>query len=124
MFAILLLINLVGIHLLTYFFGENWSEMNSFILLLSFLILARSTFNPISAIVEVTNKNHIDLIFNTYLLIINLVGFYVGFIYNDLIYMIQLISLFGGIGYLAILWYFMNLLKKYTLIKKQSFSDN
>ena len=118
MLTILLSINLLGVRLLTYFFDESWKDMSTFILLLSFLVLARSTFNPISSIVEITKRNHIDLIFNSYLLIINLIGFYIGYIYNDLIYMIVLITILGSIGYLVILWYFLRLLKSYSLITK------
>jgi O-antigen/teichoic acid export membrane protein len=83
---------------------------------LSFLVLSRSTFSPISDIIVVLDKNNVSLLFNAILLIINSIAFYIGFVMNDLTYTIYVLSSFGGIGYLLLTIYFLK------IIKKQSYS--
>jgi O-antigen/teichoic acid export membrane protein len=111
MFIILLIINTLGIYLLELYLDSNWKDVRIFTLLLSFLILARTSFNPISSLIIILNKNHISLIFNIYLFLINLIAIYVGYINNDIILTIIILSLLGGIGYLVLLFYFFKVLK-------------
>ena len=112
MAAFLMLINTIGIYILEIFFNKNWENLRLFTLILSFLILVRSTFNPISNIIIVLDKNHVGLLFNIYLLIVNLAAIYIGYLFGSIIYTVVLLAIFGSIGYLVLLFYFLNLLKK------------
>jgi O-antigen/teichoic acid export membrane protein len=117
MFIILLLINIVGIKILVYFFSNNWEHLELFTLILSFLVLARSIYSPISSIVEVIDKNQVNLIFNCYLLFVNLIAIYIGYSYKNIIHAVSILSLFGGLGYLSIFAYLMNELNNYKNLK-------
>lgn len=112
MLLFIILINSIGIYLLKFIFDTNWSNLSQYILILSFLILARSSFNPISSIIIVLNKNHVSLWFNCYLLFINLTAICFGYISNSLVNTIIILSLFGGLGYISLLMYFMKKLKE------------
>ncbi|MFK5957952.1 MAG: oligosaccharide flippase family protein [Lutibacter sp.] len=120
MLLFLIVINTIGIYLLEFLLPKNWENLRLFIGILSFLILARSSFNPISNIIIVLNKNKISLLFNLYLLCVNLLGIYIGFLTNNLIYTLTIISIFGGFGYLVLLLYFLKTLKSF----KRSYEKN
>ncbi len=111
MLLILLVINTIGIYLLEWYLGPGWKDIRTFTLILSILILARTSFNPISSLIVVLNKNQTSLIFNTYLFITNIIAIYIGFMYTSIIVTITILSIFGGIGYLAMLFYFIKKLK-------------
>jgi len=102
-FGFVLLINTIGIYLLDLFLKESWDGLGTYVLALSFWILARSAMNPIASIVMVINKNHYSLIFNIYLLLVNFVGIYVGVQQNDFLYCVWIFSILSGIGYLVLL---------------------
>lgn len=112
MISFLLLINTLGIYLINLYFENQWENLRIYVLILSFLILARSSFNPISSLIIVLDKNLVGLIFNSYLLMINLLAIYFGVLNNNILYTVFILSLFGGIGYYALLYYFLNHLKK------------
>jgi len=116
MFLFLVLINTIGIYLLEMFLTDNWVNLRLYLLLLSFLVLSRSSFSPISNIIVVLDKNNISLLFNAILLIINCFAFYIGFIMHDLTHTIYILSFLGGIAYLVLTIYFLK------IIKKQSYS--
>lgn len=113
MLFILIGINTIGIYLLEIFLAKSWENLRLFTGILSFLILARSSFNPISNIIIVLNKNKISLIFNLYLLFTNLLALYIGFLNNSLIYALFFLSLVGGLGYILLLIYFLRMLKSF-----------
>lgn len=114
MLGFLFLVNTIGMYILEYFFNENWNNLRLYTLILSILIFARTSFNPISNLIVVLNKNLESLIFNIYLFIINLVAIYVGYLYNDITITIFILAIFGGVGYLLLLAYFLNYLKTIT----------
>ncbi|WP_162179437.1 lipopolysaccharide biosynthesis protein [Polaribacter sp. Hel1_85] len=116
MFTFLVLINTVGIYILEMFLTENWVNLRLYFLILSFLVLSRSSFSPISNIMVVLDKNSISLLFNVYLLIVNIIAFYIGFVKNDLTYTIYILSFLGGIGYLTLAFYFLKIIKKQSII--------
>ncbi|MDB4167925.1 oligosaccharide flippase family protein [Polaribacter sp.] len=116
MFLFLVLINTIGIYLLEMFLTDNWVNLRLYLLLLSFLVLSRSSFSPISNIIVVLDKNNISLLFNAILLIINCFAFYIGCIMHDLTHTIYILSFLGGIAYLVLTIYFLK------IIKKQSYS--
>lgn len=60
----------------------------------------------------VLNKNLESLIFNSYLFVINIIAIYVGYFYSDITITIIILAIFGGIGYLVLLAYFLNHLKQ------------
>lgn len=113
MFIILVLINTLGLFLLNLFFDENWVNLNLFIAILSFYMLGQASFAPISSLIVIVNKMHIGLIFNICLALINFIAIYVGYQYNNIIYTVLLLSIFGGLGYLILLRYFLSILKTY-----------
>lgn len=112
MILFLLIINTIGIVLLNHFFDKNWQNLPKFIHLLSFLILARSLFNPISSITIILNKNQASLIFNIFLLISNFIAIYVGVMNKSIEYTIFTLVILAGLGYLSLLAYFLIYLKK------------
>jgi O-antigen/teichoic acid export membrane protein len=114
MLTFLIVINTVGMYILEHFFDEKWNNLRLYTLILSILIFARTSFNPISSLIVVLNKNLESLIFNIYLFIINLVAIYVGYLYNDITITIFILAIFGGVGYLLLLAYFLNYLKTIT----------
>lgn len=111
-FIFLILLNTIGIYILEYILTENWDNLRVYTLILSFLILCRSSFSSISNIIVVLNKNQISLLFNIYLLIVNISALYIGYVKNDLIYSIYIVSFLGGIGYLTLVFYFLKTIKK------------
>ena len=110
--AFLVLINTVGVYILELFLNKNWENLRIYILVLSFLILAKSSFSPISNIIVILNKNNISLLFNLYLLFINGISFYFGYLNNNLLFAIYLLSFLGGLGYFSLAFYFLKTLKK------------
>ncbi|WP_349242732.1 lipopolysaccharide biosynthesis protein [Asprobacillus argus] len=111
MLFILLLINTVAMYFLEWYLDPEWENIRFFTLILSFLILARTSFNPISSLMIILNKNHISLWFNIYLFLVNIIAIYVGYVYADITIAVSILSLFGGVGYLVLLLYFLKLLK-------------
>ena len=116
MFLFLVLVNTLGIYLLEMFLMDNWINLRLYLLVLSFLVLSRSSFSPISNIIVVLDKNNVSLLFNVSLFFINSIAFYIGFVMNDLTYTIYVLSSFGGISYLILTIYFLK------IIKNQSYS--
>jgi O-antigen/teichoic acid export membrane protein len=115
MLIILIFINTLGIFILEYFFTKNWENLRLFTLLLSVLIFARTSFNPISNIAIVMDKNKVSLLFNIYLLLVNIVAVIIGFFYDNLFVTIIILSFFGALGYFFLLFYFLRLLKNIKL---------
>jgi O-antigen/teichoic acid export membrane protein len=111
MLGFLLLINTFGMYILDYLFDEKWANLKEYTLILSVLVLARTSFNPISSLIVVLNKNLESLLFNSYLFIINLIAIYVGYLNNSIIITIFILAILGGIGYIVLLAYFLNHLK-------------
>ncbi|MEO9571331.1 MAG: oligosaccharide flippase family protein [Polaribacter sp.] len=114
MLGFLIIVNTVGMYILEHFFDKNWINLRLYTLILSILIFARTSFNPISSLIVVLNKNLESLIFNVYLFIINLIAIYVGYLYNNITITIFVLAIFGGVGYLLLLAYFLNHLKSIT----------
>ena len=112
MLVFLLLINTLGMYLLDYFFEGKWNNLRSYTFILSILVFARTAFNPISSLIVVLHKNLESLLFNSYLFIINLVAISVGFLYDSILITILILAIFGGIGYILLLAYFLNHLKQ------------
>lgn len=111
MLIFIILINSLGIYFLEIIFDYSWENIRSITFILSFLILARSSFNPISNIILVLNKNHISFLFSCYLLFISLLSIYLGYISNDFEKTVISLSILGGLGYLILLVYFLKKLK-------------
>ncbi len=112
MIAIVLLINTVGLYILSFFFDKEWELLSPFIWIMSFLVIARSSFNPISSISIVLNKNEVSFIFNICFLLINILAFSIGLYYKNIVYSVIILSFLGGIAYVVLLIYFLFLLKK------------
>lgn len=111
MLTFLILINTIGVFILEWFFKTSWKNLNIYIFILSFLMLARITFNPISSLIVVLNKTYEGLIFNSYLFIVNLVAIYLGYYFNNIITTIITLVVLGSLGYLFLLLHFLNHLK-------------
>jgi len=114
MLFFLIVINTIGIYFLELIFNKSWGNLRVFTLILSFLFLAKSTVIPISDILIVLKKNHMHLFFNCYLFLINFSAFYLGYIYNSIILSLLLITFFGSLGYLTLLFYTLKEMKKIT----------
>lgn len=113
-----LFMNTGGIYLLHLFLDEKWKGLDAYILLLSFWILARSAMNPIATIILVLKKNHYSLIFNIYLLLVNIIAVYLGVIQESFLYCIGIFSILSGLGYLVLLALVLKNLSKDVIKKK------
>lgn len=107
-----ILMNTIGMYILNRIFSDSWAGLGTYVLALSFWILARSAMNPIASLVMVINKNHFSLIFNLYLLAVNLFAIYVGVMKNDFLYCVWIFSILSGIGYLVLLGLVLYYLRK------------
>src|SRR5690606_8161857 len=100
--AFVLCINSFGIYILEMIFsGDEWVGLRNYLLILSIWILARSPINPIASIVLVINKNHYSLLFNVYLLVVNLIAIYIGVLNDNFEYCLYTFAILSSIGYLA-----------------------
>lgn len=100
--AFVLLINTVGIYILEMIYsGDEWIGLRKYTLILSVWILARSAINPIANIMVVINRNQYSLIFNVYLLIVNLIAIFVGVYFNRFDYCLYIFVGFSSLGYFA-----------------------
>lgn len=87
---------------------DEWISVVAYIQWLSLLFYLRAIYNPISHLEEVLKKNHIGLIFNIYLFVVNVSAILYGaLIIEDFFYIIKVISLVLPIGYIAIIAYFL-----------------
>lgn len=100
--VIVTLLNTIGVYILEMIFKDNeWVGLRENLLILSIWILARSAINPIASIMVVINRNQYSLIFNCYLLIINLIAIYVGVQYQNFTYCLYIFSIFSSLGYIV-----------------------
>ncbi len=113
MFLFILFLNTIGMYFLLYFFKTEWNNLSWFVFLLSFIILARASFNPISNLMIVLNKNYLGLLFNIYLLIVNLISVFIGYTYTDISLTIIISVVFGSLGYISLLIYFLIYLRQF-----------
>ncbi len=114
MLVIIIITNTIGEYLLELFFGKSYEDLGIYLAVVSVLILGRICFNPISSLLVIFDKLKLGLLFNTTLLILNLVGIYIGFLFQDLVYGITILSIFGSILYILITLYFLKLMKQLT----------
>lgn len=113
---LLILINTIGIYLLKLLLNKSWENLELYMLILSSLILAKTTFNTIGDIFVVLKKNFISLYLNIFLLIVNILAIWVGNYRNDILYTICIFSFAGSIGYFGTLFYSLTLLKNLAKI--------
>lgn len=107
-----ILMNTVGIYILELFLEEGWEDLRSYLIALSFWIIARSAWSAISDLDAVMRRNQISLIFNIYLLSVNFVGLFYGVYKNDFIYSAWTFSILSGIGYLTLTCFVLYYLRK------------
>jgi len=87
---------------------DEWLTVGIYIQLLVVLFYLRSIYNPISHLEEVLKKNHLGLIFNLYLLLVNLGAiFYGATIAKSFLVTIEIISFALPIGYITMIFYFL-----------------
>lgn len=111
--ATLFLINTLGIYLLELFFDKDWEHLRTYILMLSFLVICQTAFSPISSIIVIIHKNHIGLVFNIVLALLNFIAIYIGNLYENITYTVLFYSISAGMAYLMLLYYFLSVLKIY-----------
>lgn len=112
--AYVLFMNTIGRWLFERFLNESWDGLNSFILALSFWIVARSAMNPVAALVVVLEKNEYSLFFNIWLLLVNFIGIWIGVWKGNLLYSIWVFSILSGLGYLFLLMMTLIELRKHV----------
>ncbi len=110
-FALYVLINIVGIPVLKMFFNKNWEHLGLFIFLMSFGYLTRSLINPISDILTILKRNNVALVFNIYLFLANIAAIFIGK-EMGISYLVGIFSGFLFIGYGFLYFYIMFILKK------------
>jgi lipopolysaccharide exporter len=98
--AYVLLLNTIGIFILEQFFGKaEWVGLREMLLILSLWIIARSAINPIATLMVTINRNEYSMIFNIYLLIVNVIAILVGAHFNSFLYCIYIFVFFSSLGY-------------------------
>jgi O-antigen/teichoic acid export membrane protein len=87
---------------------DEWLTVGIYIQLLSVLFYLRSVYNPLSHLEEVLKKNHIGLVFNSFLFLINIGAiFYGAMVAKDFLTTIYIISFGLPFGYLGMILYFL-----------------
>lgn len=104
MLGLFLLLNTMGVYLLNIFFNNEWEHLTLYVLLLSFGFLVRSLVNPIVDILTILKKNHIDLLFNVYLLLSNFIVLLIGKEFG-FSWLVGSFSFFISLGYGALYLY-------------------
>ncbi|KFF09481.1 oligosaccharide flippase family protein [Chryseobacterium luteum] len=110
-FALYVIINVIGIPILQLFFNKNWEHLGLFIFLMSFGYLTRSLINPISDILTILKRNNVALVFNIYLFLANIAAIFIGK-EMGISYLVGIFSGFLFIGYGFLYFYIMFILKK------------
>ncbi|MDR2237578.1 MAG: oligosaccharide flippase family protein [Chryseobacterium sp.] len=110
-FALYVLINVVGVPLLQLFFNKNWEHLGLFIFLMSFGYLTRSLINPISDILLIVKKSNVALVFNIYLFLANIAAIFIGK-EKGIVYLVGIFSLLLFLGYGFLYFYIMFILRK------------
>ncbi|AZB34505.1 lipopolysaccharide biosynthesis protein [Chryseobacterium bernardetii] len=110
-FALYLLINIIGIPILKMFFNKNWEHLGFFIFLMSFGYLSRSLINAIADILTIMKRNNVSLLFNIYLFLANIAAIFIGK-QIGISYLVGIFSGFLFIGYGFLYFYIMFILKK------------
>ncbi len=118
MVLFIILLNIFIKYFLSYFFDDKWTYLMDYSLILSFLFIAKSIFSPISYIVEIMDKNHIGLLFNCYLITVNIIAIYLAIRQNDSLSGIIFLSFINGLGYIFMYFYFLKQIKKQTSINE------
>lgn len=86
---------------------EEWMTVGIYMQLLCVLFYLRAIYNPLSYLEEVLKKNHLGLIFNSFLFIVNVSAILYGaLIAHDFLTTIYIISIGLPIGYLSMILYF------------------
>ncbi len=120
-----LLIPFLGIFFLSTPFIEfalkdEWITVGLYIQLLAVLFYLRSIYNPLSYLEEVLKKNHLGLIFNSFLFIVNVSAiFYGAMVAHDFLITLYIIAFGLPIGYLSMIIYFLMITKKLESPKTQ-----
>ena len=98
----------LGTPFIEFVLKEQWIAVGLYIKLLAVLFYLRSIYNPLSYLEEVLKKNHLGLIFNGYLFVVNIVAIlYGGFLVKDFLTTIYMIAFGLPLGYLAMVLYFL-----------------
>lgn len=96
-------LNTIGIYFLEKLFSRSeWNNLPSYLLILSPWVISRALVNPISQVLFTINKNHFSLIFNIYLVVVNILAVYIGVYFGDYKSCLIFFSIGSALGYLAI----------------------
>jgi len=86
---------------------DEWITVGIYIQLLSVLFYLRAIYNPLSYLEEVLKKNHLGLVFNSFLFIVNVSAILYGaLIAHNFLTTIYIISIGLPIGYVSMILYF------------------
>jgi O-antigen/teichoic acid export membrane protein len=87
---------------------DEWITVGVYIQLLCVLFYLRSVYNPLSHLEEVLKKNHVGLVFNIFLFLVNIGAILYGaMIAKDFLTTIYIIAFGLPIGYLVMILYFL-----------------
>lgn len=104
-----LLLSIVGADLFTIVFGPAWSEAGVYAQILSFWILTVFIASPISMIFTVMKKLRMFLVFNIVLIIVRTGSLIWGGINGDIYLSLILFSLSGGLVWIGLGYWILNL---------------
>lgn len=94
---------------------DEWIKVGLYIQLLAVLFYLRSIYNPLSYLEEVLKKNHLGLIFNSFLFLVNVFAiFYGATVTHDFLTTLYIIAIGLPIGYLSMILYFLVITKRMT----------
>jgi O-antigen/teichoic acid export membrane protein len=99
---------------------DEWITVGLYIQLLAVLFYLRSIYNPLSYLEEVLKKNHLGLIFNSFLFVVNVTAIvYGGMVAKDFLTTLYIIAIGLPIGYLSMIIYFLMVTKQLNATKSE-----
>lgn len=99
-------------YFLDFIFGENWSDVGSYVRILIPWLFVMFLNSPISPIIAILNKQKTILVYNILLLTSRFLALYLGYtLYNDIIISLLFFSGVGVFFNLLILIYFLKIAK-------------
>ena len=103
-FPIFLLLGIFGQEIFAFIFGENWRVAGIYAQILSPLFFLKFCVSPLMSSFYISNKLAVDMVGQIIYAIMILVSIYIGYMFNNILLSIGLISFFGSLFYLIFLY--------------------
>lgn len=102
----LILMSFISPWLFGFVFGEEWIKAGEYVKYFAFFVFMNSLISPISSLMDVFEKQKLELYFNVSLGLSQLLGLWLGSsIFNSFDFSLMFISFVGGLHYLVLIVY-------------------